>query len=80
MSEYDAELRLRAARPAPGASAAWTDRCTALQIKLKNYEADKVFVTAELRKLFPYAGRARRDAGRSSRGRCWPRSTSNAAS
>lgn len=28
------------------------DRCTALQIKLRNYEADKYFVTAELRKLF----------------------------
>lgn len=31
------------------------NRCTALQIKLKNYEQDKDFVVAELRKLFPYA-------------------------
>lgn len=31
------------------------DRCTALQIKLKNYEKDKDFVVNELRKLFPYA-------------------------
>jgi lipoprotein-releasing system permease protein len=31
------------------------DRCTALQIKLKNYDADKEFVTRELRKLYPYA-------------------------
>ena len=30
------------------------DRCTALQIKLKDYDKDKAFVTAELRKLFPY--------------------------
>jgi lipoprotein-releasing system permease protein len=30
------------------------DRCTALQIKLKNYGADKEFVTRELRKLYPY--------------------------
>ena len=28
------------------------DRCTALQIKLKNYEADKEFVTRKLRELF----------------------------
>ncbi len=31
------------------------DRCTAIQIKLKDYEKDKDFVTRELRKLFPYA-------------------------
>jgi lipoprotein-releasing system permease protein len=31
------------------------DRCTALQIKLKNYAADKEYVTRELRKLYPYA-------------------------
>ena len=31
------------------------DRCTAIQIKLKDYEKDKEFVTQELRKLFPYA-------------------------
>ncbi len=31
------------------------DRATALQIKLKDYEKDKVAVTAELRKQFPYA-------------------------
>ena len=31
------------------------DRATALQIKLKDYEADNAFVTRELRKLFPYA-------------------------
>jgi len=30
------------------------DRFTSLQIKLKDYDADKAFVTAELRKLFPY--------------------------
>ena len=30
-------------------------RCTALQLKLKDYEADKAFVVAELQKLFPYA-------------------------
>lgn len=30
------------------------DRCTAIQIKLKNYNADKEFVSAELRKLYPY--------------------------
>lgn len=30
------------------------DRCTALQIKLKNYAADGEAVTAELRKLYPY--------------------------
>jgi lipoprotein-releasing system permease protein len=29
------------------------DRCTALQIKLKNYDRDKAAVTAELEKLFP---------------------------
>ncbi len=29
------------------------DRCTALQIKLKNYDRDKVAVAAELEKLFP---------------------------
>jgi lipoprotein-releasing system permease protein len=29
------------------------DRCTALQIKLKDYEKDKEFVTSALRKLFP---------------------------
>jgi lipoprotein-releasing system permease protein len=31
------------------------DRCTALQIKLKNYAADKEFVTRKLRELYPYA-------------------------
>lgn len=31
------------------------ERCTALQIKLKNYQKDKGFVTRELRKLYPYA-------------------------
>ncbi len=31
------------------------DRCTALQIKLKNYNQDRTLVTTELRKLFPYA-------------------------
>lgn len=30
-------------------------RVTALQLKLKNYEQDKVFVANELRKLYPYA-------------------------
>lgn len=30
-------------------------RATALQIKLKNYEQDKAFVTARLRKVFPYS-------------------------
>lgn len=30
-------------------------RCSALQIKLKDYEADKAVVTEELRRLFPYA-------------------------
>lgn len=30
-------------------------RCTALQIKLKNYDRDKMFVTDEIRKLYPYA-------------------------
>jgi lipoprotein-releasing system permease protein len=29
-------------------------RCSALQLKLKDYEADKAFVVAELQKLFPY--------------------------
>jgi lipoprotein-releasing system permease protein len=29
-------------------------RCTAFQIKLKDYEKDKYFVTDELRKLFPF--------------------------
>ncbi|HYH66940.1 MAG TPA: FtsX-like permease family protein, partial [Urbifossiella sp.] len=29
------------------------DRCTALQIKLKNYDRDKAAVTAELERLFP---------------------------
>ena len=29
------------------------DRCTALQIKLKHYDADKKFVADELRRLFP---------------------------
>lgn len=53
MSEYDASFvyvpleQLQAIR-------GMQDRCTALQIKLRNYEADKLFVTAELRKLFPY--------------------------
>jgi lipoprotein-releasing system permease protein len=53
MSEYDASFvyvpldQLQAIR-------GMQDRCTALQIKLKNYERDKFFVTAELRKLFPY--------------------------
>ena len=31
------------------------DRCTALQIKLKNYGGDKNFVVNELRKIYPYA-------------------------
>jgi lipoprotein-releasing system permease protein len=53
MSEYDASFvyvplhQLQAIR-------GMQDRCTALQIKLTNYEADKIFVTNELRKLFPY--------------------------
>jgi lipoprotein-releasing system permease protein len=53
MSEYDASFvyvpldQLQAIR-------GMQDRCTALQIKLRNYEADKFYVTAELRKLFPY--------------------------
>ena len=53
MSEYDASFvyvpleQLQAIR-------GMQDRCTALQIKLRHYEADKAFVTAELRKLFPY--------------------------
>jgi len=53
MSEYDASFvyvplhQLQAIR-------GMQDRCTALQIKLGNYEADKLFVTNELRKLFPY--------------------------
>jgi len=53
MSEYDASFvyvpleQLQAIR-------GMQDRCTSIQIKLKNYEADKQFVTAELRKLFPY--------------------------
>jgi lipoprotein-releasing system permease protein len=52
MSEYDASAvyvpleQLQAIRGMQG-------RCTSLQIKLKNYEADKAFVSAELRKLFP---------------------------
>src|SRR5439155_652734 len=29
-------------------------RCTAIQIKLKNYERDKKMVSEELRKLYPY--------------------------
>lgn len=32
-----------------------TGRCTAIQIKLKDYARDKEFVTRELRKLYPYA-------------------------
>lgn len=53
MSEYDASFvyvpleQLQAIR-------GMQDRFTALQIKLRNYEADKLFVTSELRKLFPY--------------------------
>jgi lipoprotein-releasing system permease protein len=31
------------------------NRCSALQIKLRNYDEDKLAVTAELRRLFPYA-------------------------
>ena len=31
------------------------DRCTAIQIKLKDYGRNKDFVTQELRKLYPYA-------------------------
>ena len=38
------ELRLRAARPAAAASAAWRAACTAFQIKLKNYDQDKELV------------------------------------
>jgi lipoprotein-releasing system permease protein len=51
MSEYDQSFvyvpldHLQAIRGMDG-------RCTALQIKLKNYEADKAFVTSELKKLF----------------------------
>lgn len=53
MSEYDASFvyvpleQLQAIRGMP-------DRCTALQIKLRNYEADKFYVTNELRKMFPH--------------------------
>ncbi|MBX9581761.1 MAG: FtsX-like permease family protein [Gemmataceae bacterium] len=53
MSEYDQSFvyvpleQLQAIRGMSG-------RCSALQIKLKDYEADKASVTAELQKLFPY--------------------------
>ncbi|MBX9622786.1 MAG: FtsX-like permease family protein [Gemmataceae bacterium] len=53
MSEYDQSFvyvpleQLQAIRGMGG-------RCSALQIKLKDYEADKAVVTAELQKLFPY--------------------------
>ncbi len=53
MSEYDASFvyvpleQLQAIR-------GMEDRCTALQIKLRHYEADKFYVTNELRKMFPY--------------------------
>ena len=55
------------------------DRCTALQIKLKNYDADKAFVTAELRKLFNSPTCAW-IPGKNGRGRFFRRSRSNAAS
>src|SRR5439155_4664480 len=53
MSEYDQNHvyvsldRLQRIRGMAG-------RCTALQIKLKDYDADKQAVANELRKLFPY--------------------------
>jgi lipoprotein-releasing system permease protein len=52
MSEYDQSFvyvpleQLQKIRGMP-------DRCTALQIKLRDYDRDKALVTAELRKLYP---------------------------
>ncbi|HJZ57337.1 MAG TPA: FtsX-like permease family protein [Gemmataceae bacterium] len=54
MSEYDQSfvyVPLEQLQKIRGMS----DRVTALQIKLKDHERDKEFVTRELRKLYPYA-------------------------
>lgn len=56
------------------------DRATAFQIKLKHYDRDKKAVCAELQQLTSRTATRRCPRGKTSRGRCCPRSRSSAAS